>query len=51
MNNQARGKSTMPKTLKPLGIAAVLSVIGAVGATSVAKNVHADDGCMRAMRH
>jgi hypothetical protein len=45
LNNQARGKSTMPNTLKPLGIAAVLSVVGAVGATSVAKNVHADDGC------
>lgn len=35
----------MRNTLKPLGIAAVMSVVGAVGATSVAKNVHADDGC------
>jgi hypothetical protein len=35
----------MPKTLKPLGIAAALSLIGTVAATSFTKNVHADNGC------
>jgi hypothetical protein len=35
----------MPKTLKPLGIAAVLSLVGTIAATSFTKNVHADSGC------
>jgi hypothetical protein len=37
----------MPKTLKPLAIAAVLTVVGTVGAASYTSNVRADDGCIR----
>jgi len=37
----------MPKTLKPLGIAAVLSVVGTIGATGFTTTVHAGDGCHR----
>ena len=35
----------MPKTLRPLGVAAILTLIGTIAATSFTKNVHADDGC------
>src|SRR5580698_8887624 len=42
-----REEEQMTITPKPLGIVAVLSIVGTVGATSFSTNVHAEDGCHR----